>query len=47
MPYKEKLKNSSMKPRKKPEYKVTRWTEYNKILYIAPSIPSFMPTSGK
>jgi hypothetical protein len=32
MPYKEKLKNPSPNPRKKPQYKVVNWTEYNKSL---------------
>ena len=32
MPYKEKLKNQVPNPRKKPDYKVTNWTPYNKSL---------------
>jgi hypothetical protein len=31
MPYKEKLKKPSIKPRKKPQYKVVNWTELNTI----------------
>jgi hypothetical protein len=32
MPYKRKLKNPSLTSRKKPSYKVTNWSEYNKSL---------------
>jgi len=32
MPYKEKLKNPSSKPRKKPSDKISNWIEYNNSL---------------
>lgn len=31
MPYKQKLKQPSPNPRKRPVYKVTNWTEYKKV----------------
>ena len=43
MPYKEKLKNSSMKPRKKPDYKVTNWTDYNKSLKKRGELSLYFP----
>jgi hypothetical protein len=43
MPYKEKLKNPSLKPRKKPQYKVVNWTEYNKILKKRRELSLYFP----
>ncbi len=43
MPYKEKLKNPSLKPRKKPQYKVTNWTEYNKSLKRRGELSLYFP----
>ena len=43
MPNKEKLKNPSANPRKKPKYKVTNWTNYNKILRKRVAISLYFP----
>src|SRR4051794_37797709 len=44
MPYKEKLKNPSLKPRKKPQYKVVNWTEYNKSLKKRGELSLYFPS---
>lgn len=43
MPYKEKLKTPSPKPRKKSQYKVTNWTEYNKSLKKRREVSLYFP----
>lgn len=43
MPYKEKLKNPSLNPRKKPQYKVVNWTEYNKSLKKRGELSLYFP----
>lgn len=43
MPYKEKLKNPSPNPRKKPQYKVLNWTEYNKSLKKRGKLSLYFP----
>lgn len=43
MPYKEKLKNPSKKPRKKEKYKVNNWTEYNQSLKKRGKISLYFP----
>ena len=43
MPNKEKLKNPSANPRKKPKYKVTNWTDYNKSLRNRGAISLYFP----
>jgi hypothetical protein len=43
MPYKEKLKNSSQKPRPKAKYKITNWTDYNKSLRKRGAISLYFP----
>ena len=43
MPYKQKLKNPSASPRKKPTYKVTNWTEYNKSLKKRGQLSLYFP----
>lgn len=43
MPYKEALKNPSLSPRKKPSYKVTNWTEYNKSLKKRGELSLYFP----
>ena len=43
MPNKEKLKNPSANPRKKPKYKVTNWTDYNKSLRKRGAISLYFP----
>lgn len=43
MPYKEKIKNPSLKPRKKPQYKVTNWTDYNKSLKKRGELSLYFP----
>ena len=43
MPYKEKLKNPSKKPRQKMKYGVTNWTEYNQSLKNRGKISLYFP----
>lgn len=43
MPYKQKLKNPSLNPKKKPVYKVTNWTEYNKSLRKRGALSLYFP----
>lgn len=43
MPYKQKLKTPSLKPRKKPQYKVTNWAEYNQSLKRRGAISLYFP----
>jgi hypothetical protein len=43
MPYKEKLKNPSPKPRKKSQYKVSNWSEYNKSLKKRGEVSLYFP----
>ena len=43
MPYKEKFKNPSPNPRKKPRYKVSNWTEYNKSLKKRGEVSLYFP----
>jgi hypothetical protein len=43
MPYKQKLKTPSLNPRKKPDYKVTNWTEYNKSLRNRGALSLYFP----
>lgn len=44
MPYKEKLKKPSLKPRKKPQYKVVNWTDYNKSLKRRAELSLYFPS---
>lgn len=44
MPYKEKLKNPSPHPRKKPCYKVTNWSNYNKSLKKRGKLSLYFPS---
>ena len=44
MPYKEKLKNPSPNPRKKPFYKVTNWSSYNKSLQKRGKLSLYFPS---
>ena len=43
MPNKEKLKNPSANPRKKPKYKVTNWTDYNTSFRKRVAISLYFP----
>jgi hypothetical protein len=43
MPYKERLKNSSKRIRKKPSYKVMNWSEYNKSLKKRGQLSLYFP----
>jgi hypothetical protein len=43
MPFKEKLKNFSANPRKKAQYKVINWTEYNKSLRKRRELSLYFP----
>lgn len=43
MPYKAKLKNPSLNPRKKPQYKVVNWAEYNKSLKKRGELSLYFP----
>ena len=43
MPYKEKLKNPGKAGRKKPVYKVTNWSDYNKSLKKRGALTLYFP----
>lgn len=43
MPYKQKLKTPALNPKKKPAYKVTNWTEYNKSLKKRGALSLYFP----
>ena len=43
MPYKEKLRNPSLNSKKKPQYKVINWTEYNKSLKRRGELSLYFP----
>jgi len=47
MPYKQKLKSPpAAKPRNKPVYKVTNWTQYNKSLKKRGELSLYFPKGG-
>lgn len=43
MPYKEKLKNPPLSPKKKPDYRVTNWPDYNQSLRKRGMISLYLP----